>query len=84
MKTHEEITAEMLSSAAKWPGGALCVKKYPRGDEKAGFMGYAAFGVVTVPFREGRRLVVYLRPNLETFQTYDSVDAAIADGWVVD
>jgi hypothetical protein len=66
--------------------GAICVKKYPTGDEKAGFMGYSAFGVLV---NVGDPFTVYLRgddpaDDFKTTKVYDTLDAMFDDGWVVD
>jgi hypothetical protein len=80
-KTDDDFMYEMLRDKRTWSGETLCLKKYPRGEEKPGVMGYAAFGIVTTTRLP---LVIYLREDFVRTMTYDSIDAAIAAGWVVD
>lgn len=77
----EQETIRMVHRTGAWPGETLCLKKYPRGDEKPGIMGYSEFGVLT---SGSLPLVVYLRPNYTREMKYDSAEALVADGWVVD
>lgn len=69
-------------------GDPFCVKKRPTGDEKAGTFGYSAFGVISdrcVP------IDIYLRAedhnpanDFKRVKQYASLDAMLADGWIVD
>jgi hypothetical protein len=65
-----------------------CLKKRPTGDEEPGPMGCVAFGVITTA--RSSPVVVYLRgmePGEADFaktKEYATVDAMLADGWIVD
>ncbi len=76
--------AKMIRGLRRWPGETLCVKKYARGDEPKGVMGYSAFGVMTQPAKDGRQIVVYLREDFVRTMTYQTVEDMLEAGWVVD
>lgn len=64
----------------------FCLKKKPVGDEKPGPLHYTAFGVIC---SRQLPLEVYLRgdgpaDDFKRSVKYDSIDALMADGWVVD
>lgn len=63
-----------------------CLKKKPKEGERTPPMGYVAYGVITDPRAP---LTVYLRgetprDDFKAVERYDSVDAMLAEGWVVD
>lgn len=68
---------EMIENSILWPGDTLCLKKRDKGF-------YSAFGVITTTSRPP--LTIYLRGprDFEQTKTYDTVDAMLADGWIVD
>lgn len=75
-----------MRDSRKWTGDTCCVKKQAKAGEAAGFMCCSAFGVIlsgTEP------VTIYLRGDdehrdFEREVRYDTLEAAIADGWVVD
>jgi hypothetical protein len=85
-KSASAMDREIIGNRSRWPGETICIKKYPRGDEPTGFMGYAAFGVMTslrLP------IIIFLRGDTEAddFKTtieYPSLDAMFDAGWVAD
>lgn len=77
---------KMITDRSRWPGETLCLKKRPTNGEKASIMGYSAFGVLTA---DRAPFTVWLRgecgkDDFKTKTVYDSLDALIADGWMVD
>jgi hypothetical protein len=78
---NEKLTRHMMTRSDLWSGETFCVKKRALPGEKAGVMGYAAFGVVA---STALPLTVYLRDSFTRTMQYDSVDAMIADKWEVD
>lgn len=63
------------------------VKKRPSGDEKPDFMGYSAFGII---YEVSKPMIIYLRDDndprrdFSSVKEYETVDAMLADGWIVD
>jgi len=79
---------KFLLSQYAWRGDRTnCVKQRPKKGEKAGVTGYKAFGVIT---SLGPPVTVYLRDmsreegDFKQTKQYDSVDALLADGWIID
>lgn len=73
--------AQMIANKRMWPGETLCMKKQPKPGEKVGVMGYSEFGVITT---NKLPIIIYLRPNFVREQKYDSIEALLDDGWIVD
>jgi hypothetical protein len=82
MTITREMDRAMIADSSRWPiEGFLHLKKRTK-DLKPGANNYEAFGVVeetsTPP------IVVYLRPGLIETMSYDTIDALLDDGWIVD
>lgn len=73
--------ARMIKTPSAWPGETLCLKKRPKEGEKSGIMGYTEYGILT---NNQLPLIVYLQPNFVVERRYDTVDALLDDGWIVD
>lgn len=70
----------------RWHGETLCLKKRPTGGEKAGVMGYSAFGVIVNKLEP---VTIYLRgedhaDDFKETKQYANIDEMLADGWIVD
>jgi hypothetical protein len=87
MIDESDLLTRMIRDNSEWPGGSFCVKRRPKDGEKpVGCMGYMAYGVI---FRCGTPIEIHLRDydprrDFQTSQRYDTVDAMLADGWIVD
>jgi hypothetical protein len=81
----EQFSDKKFIEGGEWE--TCCLKKLPTGDEKPGMMGYTAFGVLVSPRPP---MLVYLRASgpkgrdFENVMEYDTVDAMLEDGWIVD
>lgn len=78
---HLVSDAMMIANMRCWPGETLCMKKRPKPGEQVGVMGYSAFGVIA---NNRLPIIVYLQPNFIEEQHYDSIEALLNDGWIVD
>lgn len=86
MTITKEREIQMITDRSTWPGDTLCLKKRSTGNEKAGVMGYSAFGVLTA---DRAPFTVWLRgkggaADFKHAKVYSTLDALIADGWMVD
>ena len=80
------LLERMVHDDSTWPGESFCVKQKPKPGEKEDSLYYKAFGCI---FKRGTPIEIHLRdfdPAKDFIKstTYDSVDAMIADGWIVD
>jgi hypothetical protein len=72
----EETHRTMMSDVSTWPGDYLHLKKP---EAVAAGSGADAFGLLS-----GSDLLTVLSFEGQAIKRYDSLDALIADGWVVD
>lgn len=68
-----------IENRGLWSRDGCCVKQLDKEGEK-NFMGYRAFGVIF----DNRAPVVIYDHETANETVYASVDAMLADGWVVD
>ena len=77
----EQFSDREFITNGRWSGQTCCLKKRAKPGEKAGFTGYADFGVITTnraPYD------VWRQEDGSLAGHYETIDALLEAGWLVD